>query len=194
MDTTQRYEDFLAFAHHNQRRVFLMGAVEHTSCARLIEQMWALEYENNQKPILFVINSPGGSVTDGMALWDQIKLLKSPVYTLVSGMAASMGSVLSLVAPQPHRYCTPNARIMIHQPHIPGVIQGQASDLAIQSEQILRSRDAIAHLYMEATGKSYEEILKSLDRDTWMDAKEAHAFGLIDTIITSIDTIPLNNG
>lgn len=168
-----------------QRRIFLSDAVDQHSAKDVIRKLWYLELLDPGKEILLIINSPGGSVDAGYAVWDQIKMIKSPVTTLVTGMAASMGSVLSLAAQKGRRFATPNARVMIHQPSIHGVIQGQATDLEIQAKEILKTRDDIIHLYMEATGKDFETIERALDRDTWMNSEEALKFGLLDKIVTS---------
>lgn len=173
----------------DSRRVFLSDAVDQNSAKEVIRKLWYLDACEPGKPILFVINSPGGSVDAGFAIWDQIKMMKSPVTTLVTGLAASMGSVLSLVAPKGKRFATRHTRIMIHQPSIHGVIQGQATDLEIQAKEIIKTRDALIHLYMDATGKDFEIIERALDRDTWMSAEEAKEFGLIDAIVDSLEDL-----
>ena len=166
----------------DKRRVFLSAAVDEKSAKEIITKLWYLECCDPGKPILFVINSPGGSIDAGFAIWDQIKMISSPVTTLVTGLAASMGSVLSLCAEEGKRFATPNARFMIHQPLIQGVIQGQATDLEIQAKEIIKTRNAIIQLYSDATGKKVKEIEKIIDRDTWMSAEEATDFGLLDGI------------
>jgi len=165
------------------RRVFLSSAVDEKSTSELIRKLWYLELSEPGKPILFVINSPGGAVDCGFAIWDQIKLMKSPITTLVTGLAASMGSVLSLVAGKGRRLATPNSRIMIHQPRVHGVIRGQATDLEIQAKEILKMRDALIDIYVEATGQEAKLIERALDRDKWMSAQEALEFGLLDKIV-----------
>ncbi len=172
-----------------QRRIFLSQAVDSESMADAIRKVWYLEQEAPGEPILLVINSPGGSVDAGFALWDQIKMITSPVTTLVTGLAASMGSILSLAGGKGKRFATPNSRIMIHQPSIHGVIQGQATDLEIQAKEILKTRDQIIDMYVQATGKDKDIIAKALDRDMWMTADEALEFGLIDKIVTSYKDI-----
>lgn len=167
------------------RRIFFFDAVDNESAHDAIRKIWYLELTNPGKPITFIINSPGGSVDSGFAVWDQVKMISSPVITLVSGLAASMGSVLSLCASPGKRYATPYARIMIHQPSISGQIIGQATDLDIQAKEIIKTKNLLIDLYVEHTGKTKQEIAKSLDRDTWMSAKEALEFGLLDKIITS---------
>lgn len=172
------------------RRIFLYDAVDNDTAQDLIRKLWYLELTNPGKPILFVINSPGGSVDSGFAVWDQVKLLSSPVATLVTGLAASMGSVLSLCAAPKLRFATANARFMIHQPMIGGVIKGQATDLEIQAKEILKTRQTLVNLYVQATGKDVDTIEKAIDRDTWMSAEEALAFGLIDKVISSFEDLP----
>lgn len=167
------------------RRIFLSDAVDNDTAAEIIRKLWYLEITNPGKPILFVINSPGGSVDSGFAIWDQIQMITSPVTTLVTGLAASMGSVLSLCAAPKRRFATANARIMIHQPMIGGVIQGQATDLEIQAREMLKTRNSLVNLYVEKTGKSVETIERAIDRDTWLTASEAIEFGLIDGIVDS---------
>lgn len=169
-----------------KRRIFLSDAVESGSAKDIIRKLWYLDSVASGKPILFVINSPGGSVDSGFAIWDQVKLISSPVVTLVTGLAASMGSVLSLVAGKGKRLATENARIMMHQPLIGGVIRGQATDLEIQAKEMLKTRSMLVDLYALATGKDRKAIEKAIDRDNWMTAEEAKEFGLIDKIITSM--------
>lgn len=168
----------------DSRRIFLSAPVDDSSANDVIRKLWYLELKDPGKPILFIINSPGGSVDSGFAIWDQIKLITSPVTTLVTGIAASMGSVLSLVSGKGKRFATENSRIMIHQPSIHGLIRGQATDLEIHAKEILKTRAALVKLYVEATGQKEEVIEKALDRDKWMSAQEAKEFGLLDKIIT----------
>lgn len=171
------------------RRIFFSEAVDNASARDAIRKLWYLEFTNPGKPILFVINSPGGSVDSGFAVWDQVKMITSPVYTLVTGLAASMGSVLSLVASPGKRFATPNARIMIHQPSIMGVIKGQATDLDIQAKEILKTWNQLVDLYVEKTGQKRELVEKKLDRDSWMTAQEAKDFGLLDKIVKNYKEI-----
>lgn len=170
----------------DKRRVFLSDAVDSDSAKDIIRKLWYLDHKDPGKPILFIINSPGGSVDSGFAIWDQIKMLHSPVYTMVTGLAASMGSLLSLVSGKGKRFATPNSRIMIHQPLIGGVIRGQATDLEIQAKEMLKTRAQIVDVYMHATGKDMKTIEKAIDRDNWMSAEEALQFGLLDKIVTSM--------
>lgn len=171
------------------RRLFLSDAVDNDSATDIIKKIWYLEKNDPGKPILFVINSPGGSVDAGFAVWDQLKLITSPVTTLVTGLAASMGSVLGLVAGKGRRFATPLARFMIHQPSIGGVIQGQATDLEIQAKEILKTREQLVQIYVQETGKDAQTIRNAIDRDTWLTAKEALDFGLLDGIASSYEEL-----
>lgn len=168
----------------SKRRIFFSQAVDNDTAHEVIRKIWYLDMLE-QKPILFVINSPGGSIDSGFAIWDQVKMLQSPVHTLVTGLAASMGSVLSLCAPKNKRFATKFARFMIHQPRVSGLIQGQAKDLEIHARQIIKLRNILVDLYMEETKRGREEIEQAIDRDTWMDAEEAKKFGLIEKVVNS---------
>jgi ATP-dependent Clp protease protease subunit len=171
------------------RRLFFSDAVDTASATDAIRKLWFLDLEDPGKTITLVINSPGGSVDAGFAIWDQVKMLSSPVITLVTGIAASMGSILTLCADKGKRFATPHARFMIHQPAIHGGFTGQATDLEIHAREILKTRDKIVRLYVEATGKDPEIIGKAIDRDTWMSATEARDFGLIDKVVTSFSDL-----
>lgn len=188
-DTLMHLKDKIDAALLDQRRLFLSDAIDSDSSEDIIRKLWYLESKAPGKPILLVINSPGGSVDAGFAIWDQIKMITSPVTTLVTGLAASMGSVLSLVAAPKRRFATAQARIMVHQPRLGGVIQGQATDLEIQAREMLKTRQQLVSIYVQATGKSAAAIEKAIDRDTWMTAQEALDFGLLDRIVTSYKDI-----
>jgi ATP-dependent Clp protease protease subunit len=171
------------------RRIFISDAVDSDSANEIIRKLWYLELTNPGKPILFVINSPGGAVDSGFAIWDQVKMISSPVTTLVTGLAASMGSILSLCAAPGRRFATPNSRIMIHQPLLAGVIKGQATDLEIQAREMIKTRNGLIEIYVEATGKDFATIEKAIDRDTWMTAQEALEFGLLDRVVDSFEEL-----
>lgn len=185
-----RLKDRIETCELKSRRILISDAIDSDVAADIIRKLWYLEHLDAKAPILLVINSPGGSVDAGFAIWDQIKMIKAPVYTLVTGLAASMGSILSLVADKGKRFATRYARIMIHQPLISGRMQGQATDLEIQAKEILRTRDDLIKIYAKETGKSSKEIEDALDRDTWLNAEEAITFGLIDKIVDSYQEIP----
>ena len=185
-----KVEDKIDQALLDARRIFISDAVDNESASTIIRKLWYLELTDPGKPILFVINSPGGAIDSGFAIWDQVKMLSSPVTTMITGLAASMGSVLSLCAAPGKRFATANARLMIHQPLIGGMVKGQATDLEIQAREILKTRGILVNIYAEATGKSAAEIEKAIDRDTWMSAQEALEFGLLDKIVTSFKKLP----
>jgi ATP-dependent Clp protease protease subunit len=186
---TKKIDDRIDALLLSHRRLFICDAVSSDSAKETIRKLWFLELTDPGKPILLVINSPGGSVDSGFAIWDQVKMISSPVTTLVCGLAASMGSILSLCAPKGKRYATAQSRIMIHQPSIHGVIRGQATDLDIQAKEIIKTRKQIVQVYAKETGKSHEEIDKAVDRDSWFSADEAKSFGLIDKIVHSYKEI-----
>lgn len=174
------------------RRIFFCDAVDMDTAKEAIRKLWYLELSDPGKPILLVINSPGGSVDAGFAIWDQVQMITSPVTTLVTGLAASMGSIMSLCAAPKKRFATPHARIMIHQPRIMGMIQGQATDLAISAEEIIKTRKGLVEIYTKATGKDAKTIEKALDRDRWFSAQEALDFGLLDGIVTSYKELKMS--
>ncbi len=184
-ETFNQLEDKIDAAILDSRRLFISDAIDSELASAVIRKLWYLELNDPGKPILLVINSPGGSIDSGFAIWDQFKLVTSPVTTLVTGLAASMGSVLALVAEPKRRFATPQSRFMIHQPRLSGVIQGQATDLDIQAREIIKTHDLLIDLYQEATGKDRESISKAIDRDSWLSAEEAKAFGLISKVVTS---------
>jgi ATP-dependent Clp protease protease subunit len=171
------------------RRILISDGVDADSARTIIRKLWYLDLKEPGKPILFIINSPGGSVDSGFAIWDQVKMLRSPIYTLVTGLAASFGSILSLCAGPGRRFATPHARIMIHQPRTGGMMSGQATDLEIQAREILRTRDTLINIYMEATGKDFDLLERTMDRDAWMSPHEAQDFGLLDGIVQSFDEL-----
>ena len=175
----------------SKRRIFLSAAVDEKTAKEVITLAWYLDSLDPTKPILLVINSPGGSVDSGFAIWDQFRMLNCPIYTLVTGLAASMGSILMLMADKGHRYVSSHSRIMIHQPLIGGYIQGQATDLEIQAKEIVKTKEGLIRIYEEYTGQTKAKIAESLDRDTWMSASEAKVFGLCDHIVSSYKEIKM---
>ncbi|MGA8164148.1 MAG: ATP-dependent Clp protease proteolytic subunit [Waddliaceae bacterium] len=185
-----KIEDRIDAALLEARRILISDQVDNDSAKDIIRKLWYLELTKPGEPILFVINSPGGSVDDGFAIWDQVRMLTSPVRTLITGLAASMGSILSLCAEKGNRFATRQARVMIHQPMIGGIIQGQATDLDIQAKEMIKTRKKIVLVYTEATGKDYETVDRAIDRDTWMTADEAKAWGLIDDVVDSFQALP----
>ena len=163
-----------------ERIVFITGQVEDHMASLIVAQLLFLESENPSKDISMYINSPGGVVTAGMAIYDTMQYIKPRVSTVCIGQAASMGSFLLAAGEPGMRIALPNARIMVHQPS--GGAQGMASDIEIQAREILRMRKRLNDLYVKYTGKSLDEIEKAMDRDTFLEAEEALAFGLVDKV------------
>ncbi|WEK46079.1 MAG: ATP-dependent Clp protease proteolytic subunit [Candidatus Andeanibacterium colombiense] len=163
-----------------ERIVFVTGQVEDNMASLIVAQLLFLESENPSRPISMYINSPGGVVTAGMAIHDTMQYIKPRVSTVCIGQAASMGSFLLAAGEPGMRIALPNARIMIHQPS--GGARGMASDIEIQAKEILRIRARMNDLYVKYTGRSLAEIEKALDRDTFLEADEALAFGLVDKV------------
>ena len=173
----------------SQRRIFISRPIDSELAEEVIRKIWFLEAQSEEKPVTVIINSPGGSVDAGFAIWDQLQMMRFPITTVVTGIAASMGSILALVAPKGRRFATAKSRIMIHQPSISSVVQGQATDLEIHAREILNTKKLIIDLYSQATGKSYSEIELAIERDKWLSAEEACSYGLVDKIITSFKEI-----
>lgn len=164
-----------------ERIIFLTGEVNDYVSSLICSQLLFLESENPTKDISFYINSPGGVVTSGMAMYDTMQYIKPKVSTVCIGQAASMGSLLLTAGAPEKRFALPNARIMIHQPL--GGAQGQASDIEIQAREILRMKSMLNDIYVKHTGQKLEDIEKSMDRDNFMSAEEAKKFGLIDEVV-----------
>ncbi|GIX19577.1 ATP-dependent Clp endopeptidase proteolytic subunit ClpP [Erythrobacter cryptus] len=163
-----------------ERIVFVTGQIEDTMASLIVAQLLFLESENPSKPISMYINSPGGVVTAGLAIYDTMQYIRPRVSTVCIGQAASMGSFLLAAGEPGMRIALPNSRIMIHQPS--GGARGMASDIEIQAREILRIRSRMNDLYVRFTGRSLEEIEKAMDRDTFLEAEEAKAFGLVDKV------------
>ncbi len=166
----------------NDRIIFLSDEVNDATASLVVAQMLFLEAQDPTKDISFYINSPGGSVTAGMAIYDTMQYIKCDVSTICIGMAASMGAFLLAAGTKGKRIALPHSEIMIHQPL--GGAQGQASDIKIRAELILRTRDMLNKILSEKTGQPIEQIEKDTDRDNFMTAEQALAYGLIDRIIT----------
>ena len=164
-----------------ERVVFLVGPVEDHMANLVVAQLLFLEAENPDKDIQLYINSPGGSVTSGMSIYDTMQFVKPDVSTMCVGQAASMGALLLTAGAKGKRYALPNSRIMIHQPS--GGAQGQASDIEIQAREILKLREALNQILADRTGQSMEKIRADSERDYFMSAGEAKAYGLVDQVI-----------
>ena len=163
-----------------ERIIFLTGGVNDNVASLICAQMLFLESENPNKDIAFYINSPGGVVTAGLAIYDTMQYIRCDVATLCVGQAASMGSLLLCAGAKGKRFGLPNSRIMIHQPS--GGFQGQAADIEIQAREILTLRARLNGIYVEHTGKTLEQIERAMDRDNFMNADEAKEFGLLDKV------------
>lgn len=164
-----------------ERVIFLVGPVNDQTANLVVTQLLFLESENPDKDISLYINSPGGSVSAGMAIFDTMQFIKPDVSTLCTGMAASMGAFLLAAGAKGKRFSLPNSRIMIHQPL--GGAQGQASDIEIQAKEILYLRERLNGILADQTGKTVEQIAKDTDRDNFMSAEEAAQYGLIDQVL-----------
>ena len=164
-----------------ERIIFLTGPVYDAVASVVCAQILFLESENPSKDISFYINSPGGVVSAGLAIYDTMQYVRSPISTLCIGQAASMGSLLLCAGAKGKRYVTPNSRIMVHQPS--GGAQGQASDIEIQAREILTLRKRLNEIYVRHTGQELSAIEEKLERDSYMSADEALAFGLVDQIV-----------
>jgi ATP-dependent Clp protease protease subunit len=162
--------------------IFLVGQVEDHMANLIVAQMLFLEAENPEKDIFLYINSPGGSVTAGMAIYDTMKFIKPDVSTVCVGQAASMGAFLLSGGAKGKRYCLPNARVMIHQPL--GGFQGQASDIEIHAKEILKIKGQLNSLLAHHTGQPIEQLEKDTDRDNFMSADEAKEYGIIDAVLS----------
>ena len=166
-----------------ERIIFLNGPIDDVVSSLVCAQLLFLESENPNKDISIYINSPGGSVTSGLAIYDTMNYIRSDISTLCFGQAASMGSFLLTAGTKGKRYCLPNARVMVHQPW--GGFQGQASDIEIHAREILEIRTRLNKIYADCTGQPLDVIEKAMDRDNFMPAEAAKKFGLVDEVITT---------
>jgi ATP-dependent Clp protease, protease subunit len=164
-----------------ERIIFLTGPVEDHMASVIIAQLLFLEAENPKKEIAMYINSPGGVVTSGLAIYDTMQFIKPKVSTLCIGQAASMGSLLLCAGETGMRFCLPNARVMVHQPS--GGFQGQASDILRHAEDIMKIKRRLNEIYVRHTGRDYDTIERTLDRDHFMSAAEAKEFGIVDQVL-----------
>jgi len=167
------------------RIIFLTGPVEDHMANLIVAQLLFLESENPEKDIYIYINSPGGSVTAGLSIYDTMRYIKPDISTICVGQAASMGAFLLSGGTKGKRYCLPNARVMIHQPL--GGFQGQATDFEIHAREILNVKEKLNRLMAEHTGKTYEQVCKDTERDNFLSAQQALEYGLVDAIFSSRD-------
>lgn len=172
-----------------KRQIFLWGAVTDRSSEMIVERMMFLEAADPGKPIYFFINSPGGVISSGMAIYDVMHMISSPVYTITMGMAASMGAILLTAGEKGHRYVFEHAKVMIHQPLISGQIIAPAIDIKIHAEEIKKTRAELNRILAETTGQPLERIEKDTDRDYYLDAKNAVEYGLADKVLTNFNEL-----
>lgn len=163
-----------------QRKVFLWGMVDDDSARHVVDRLLYLDSLSNDE-IQFVINSPGGYVTSGFSIYDTIKQIQSPVSTVCSGLAASMGSILLSVGARGRRFIQPHARVMIHQPS--GGARGQASNIEIEAREIMKVKEIGAQILADNCGQPFDKVMKDFDRDYWMGAEESVAYGIVDSIL-----------
>ncbi len=171
------------------RKIIISTDVNSKLANRVIHQLLLLEEDKPDESITMFINSPGGEVYSGFAIYDMMQFVKPMVKTVVMGLAASFGSLLSIGAKPGHRYALTNAVFLIHQPLISGVLRGTASDIEIHANEMIKLKDRIIDIYVQGTGKTYDEIKRDINRDYWMTAQQALEYGpkqLIDKVITSI--------
>lgn len=169
-----------------KRAVYLWGVVDDKSAKEVVTKLLLLDADKPGAEIKLYINSPGGVVTSGMVMYDTIKMIQSPVSTICMGLAASMGSILLSAGAKGHRYIYPHGEVMIHQPSLGGYYQATSADIEIQANQILKTKQLGAKILAENCGKTVEQILADFDRDYWMDATEAVAYGIVDSILNKI--------
>ncbi len=170
------------------RIIFLGGPVHDDMANLVVAQLLFLANEDQKADIHFYINSPGGSITAGLAVLDTMQFVQPDVCTYIIGQAASMGSVLACAGAKGKRYALRHSRNLMHQPLIGGVLEGQATDLEIEAKEIMRMRDRLYKIYAEATGKPADEIERVCDRNTWLDEQEMLEFGLVDEILRTMPT------
>ncbi len=173
-----------------EARVILISTAVNSKLAHVVNsKLLAMERHDPEKPVYFFINSPGGEVHSGFAIFDMARFIRPPVITVVTGLAASMGSIIALCAKPEHRFAFPNAKFLIHQPSVSGV-GGTVSDIEIHAKDLIETKNLIIDLYKTETGQSVEEIRRALDRDKWMSSEQAQTFGLISRVVKSRSELP----
>jgi ATP-dependent Clp protease, protease subunit len=169
-----------------KRSIYFWGGVDDKSAKDLVTKLLLLDADKPGQEIKLYINSPGGVVTSGMVVYDTIKLIQSPVSTICMGLAASMGSILLSCGAKGRRFIFPSGEVMIHQPSLSGHYHATSADIEIQAEQIRKTKELGARILAENCGKSFEQIMADFDRDYWMDANEAVAYGIVDAVLDKI--------
>lgn len=183
-------QDALAEKFLKTRQIILSGEICQENAEKTIKQLLLLEADSD-KPIYIYIDSPGGSIDDGFGIFDMIRFVNAPVYTVGTGLIASMGALILLAVPKERRLGLPNSHYLIHQPLIGGAYRGVATDLEIQAEEIAKSKAKIVEIIAAETGKSKEQVVQDTDRDFWLTADEAVEYGLISKVITRRTDLPL---
>jgi len=169
-----------------KRSIYFWGPVDDKSAKDIVTKLLLLDNDKPGEEIKFYINSPGGVVTSGMVIYDTIKLMQSPVSTICMGLSASMGSILLSCGTKGRRFIFPSGEVMIHQPSLGGYFQATSADIEIQAEQIRKTKELGAKILAENCGKTMEQIMQDFDRDYWMDANEAVAYGIVDAVLDKI--------
>ena len=182
-------QDALAEKFLKTRQIILSGEVNQENAEKVIKQLLLLEADSD-KPIYLYIDSPGGSIDDGFGIFDMIRFVNAPVYTIGTGLIASMGALILLSVPKERRLGLPNSHYLIHQPLIGGAYRGVATDLEIQAEEIAKSKAKIVEIISSETGKSKEQVVQDTDRDFWLTADEAVEYGLISRVVTRRSDLP----
>lgn len=183
-------EQFTEMKLLERRQIFLSEAVTAKSAKKVISDLLALEADKPGAPIIFFVNSPGGEVNSGFAIFDTIRFITSPVTIVTTGLCASIATVINVAVPKKQRVSMPNSRFLIHQPLIPGQVYGQASDLEITAREILKTREKINRLLAAETGTPLEKVEKDTIRDYWMTASEAVEYGLIARVVENMKDLP----
>ncbi|MCK4798707.1 MAG: ATP-dependent Clp protease proteolytic subunit [Spirochaetes bacterium] len=183
------FENFMEKQFVEQRKIIISGAINQKIAEKIIKLLFLLDGIDSEKPIVIIINSPGGDVFSGFAIFDIMRAIHAPVITLCAGFAASMGSIIMLGAKKGKRFATKNSKILIHQPLIAGVFEGRATDIEIQAEEIQETKERIINLYVKETGQSRDKVAKDIDADYWMTAEKAIEYGLIDKVVESMSDV-----
>lgn len=180
MEKRQKVQDRIEHQQLDDRTIFLWGQVDDKTARHIVDRLMYLDSINHDE-IKFYINSPGGYVTSGFSMYDTIKQIKSPVSTICTGLAASMGSILLSVGEKGRRFIQPHARVMIHQPS--GGARGPASDIEITAQEILKTKEISARILADNCGQTFEKVMKDFNRDHWMGAQESVKYGIVDGIL-----------
>jgi ATP-dependent Clp protease protease subunit len=183
--TKQGDQALISRSYLEKRTVFLWGGVDDNTAKHVIDRLMYLESEKPGEPIHFYINSPGGYVTSGMAIYDVMQMISSPVHTTCMGLAASMGSILLSGGEKGKRTIFEHGRVMIHQPSLGGY-QGTASDIEIQTKEIIKTKELSARILADNCGKSFEEVMNAFNRDYWMTGQDAVEYGIVDAVKSNI--------